>query len=84
MSPETLNLIERFHLDSVGCGISAIYHRANACTVLRREALQTRPIAQQSGGICFGEKTPVETARGVAANVAAVREWDSNGTNFRL
>ena len=82
VSPETLNLIERFHLDSVGCGISAIYHRANACTVLRREALQTRPIAQQSGGICFGEKTPVDTARGVAANVAAVREWDSNGTNF--
>ena len=82
MSSETFNLIERFHIDSVGCGISALYHRANACTVLRREALRTRPTEKHCGGICFGEKTPVETARSVAANVAAVREWDSNGTNF--
>ncbi|HBU36665.1 MAG TPA: hypothetical protein DEB70_02555, partial [Planctomycetaceae bacterium] len=82
VSPETFSLIERFHIDSVGCGISAIHHRANACTVLRSEALRTRPSAQQVGGICFGEETPVETARSVAANVSAVREWDSNGTNF--
>ena len=82
MSPETFSLIERFHIDSVGCGISAIHHRANSCTVLRCEALRTRPSAHHIGGICFGEETPVETARSVAANVSAVREWDSNGTNF--
>ena len=50
--------------------------------MLRCEALRTRPSAHQIGGICFGEETPVETARSVAANVSAVREWDSNGTNF--
>ena len=82
MSTATFELVERFHLDSVGCAISAIHHRANACTVLRREALQTLPAAQHSGGICFGDQKLVETARSVAANVAAVREWDSNGTNF--
>lgn len=82
MSTDTIELVERFHLDSVGCAISAIHQRANACTVLRHEALKTRPAAQNLGGICFGDSTNVDTARSVAANVAAVREWDSNGTNF--
>jgi len=82
VSTATIELVERFHLDSVGCAISAIHQRANACTVLRREALTTRPAAQNIGGICFGDSTKVDTARSVAANVAAVREWDSNGTNF--
>lgn len=82
VSTATIELIERFHLDSVGCAISAIHQRANACTVLRREALKTRSPAQDIGGICFGDSTNVDTARSVAANVAAVREWDSNGTNF--
>ena len=50
--------------------------------MLRREALKTRPAAQDIGGICFGDPTIVDSARSVAANVAAVREWDSNGTNF--
>ena len=82
MSTATLELVDRFHLYSFGCAISAIHLRANACTVLRREALQTLPAAQHSGGICFGDQKLVETARSVAANVAAVREWDANGTNF--
>lgn len=82
ISPATLTLVERFHVDSVGCAISAIHHRANACTVLRHEALQTKPTDTSSGGLCFGASTSVNTAKSVAANVAAVREWDSNGTNF--
>jgi 2-methylcitrate dehydratase len=82
ISLETLGLLERFHLDSVGCAISAIHHRANACTVLRDEALRTKPAGTSKGGICFGASNPVETAKSVAANVSAVREWDSNGTNF--
>ena len=82
ISLETLDLLERFHLDSVGCAISAIHHRANACTVLRDEALRTKPAGTSKGGICFGSSNPVDTAKSVAANVSAVREWDSNGTNF--
>ena len=82
VSPETLALTERFHIDSVGCGVSALHHHANACTVLRRESLQTRPTTAQKGGICLGAHVAVDTVRSVGANVAAVREWDSNGTNF--
>ncbi len=31
---------------------------------------------------CFGSKVWVHTEKAIAANVAAVREWDSNGTVF--
>ena len=39
----TRGTLERFHADSVGCGVSALAHGANAPTVLRREALDTPP-----------------------------------------
>ena len=78
----TLDLLERFHLDSVGCGVSAIAAAANAPTVLRREALAAPPAHGSRGGICLGAATPCAVEKAVAANVSAVREWDSNGTNF--
>ncbi|MFM7290929.1 MAG: MmgE/PrpD family protein [Planctomycetia bacterium] len=78
----TLDLVERFHLDSVGCGVSALAHRANAPTVLWREAQATRPAAGSAGGICLGSPRPCAVEKAVAANASAVREWDSNGTNF--
>jgi len=78
----TLRLLERFHLDSVGCGVSAIAAAANAPTVLRREALSTPPMEGSRGGICFGSRKRCLVERAVAANASAVREWDSNGTNF--
>ncbi len=82
IGPATLALLERFHLDSVGCGVSAIAHGANAPTVLRREALAAPPAAGSRGGICFGDERPCAVEKAVAANASAVREWDSNGTNF--
>jgi 2-methylcitrate dehydratase len=78
----TLRLLERFHLDSVGCGVSAVARRANAPTVLRREALATPPLVGSRGAVCFGSPRRCLTERAVAANASAVREWDSNGTNF--
>ncbi len=78
----TLDRVEQFHLDSVGCGVSALSQRANAPTVLRREALDTSPSAGSRGGICLGSARPVAVEKAVAANASAVREWDSNGTNF--
>ena len=78
----TLDLLERFHLDSVGCGVSALALRANAPTVLRTEALATPPAGGSRGGICFGSAQPCAVEKAVAANASAVREWDSNGTNF--
>ena len=50
----TMRLLERFHLDSVGCGVSAIAAGANAPTVLRHEALATPPMAGSRGAVCFG------------------------------
>ncbi|MFM8495751.1 MAG: hypothetical protein ACKOEM_09515, partial [Planctomycetia bacterium] len=82
IGPDTLTLLERFHLDSVGCGVSAIAHAANAPTVLRWEALASPPVVGSRGGICFGDSRPCAIEKAVAANASAVREWDSNGTNF--
>jgi len=82
VSRATLDLLERFHLDSVGCGVSALAERANAPTVLRREAIGTAPAAGTTGAACFGSGRRCLTERAVAANSSAVREWDSNGTNF--
>ena len=78
----TLALLERFHLDSVGCGVSALALRANAPTVLRTEALASSPAVGSRGGVCFGAARPCAVEKAVAANASAVREWDSNGTNF--
>ena len=78
----TRGTLERFHADSVGCGVSALAHGANAPTVLRREALDTPPARGSRGGICFGSPQPCAVEKAVAANASAVREWDSNGTNF--
>ncbi len=78
----TLALLERFHLDSIGCGVSALAAGANAPAVLRREALASPPAAGSRGAICLGSLRPVAVEKGVAADCSAVREWDSNGTNF--
>ncbi len=82
VGPTTLDLLEGFHLDSVACGVSAVAAGANAPTVLRREALGTAPAAGTTGAVCFGSPRRCLTERAVAANASAVREWDSNGTNF--
>jgi 2-methylcitrate dehydratase len=71
--------IERFHLDSIACGVSALALGTNAPHVLRREALE---YAAARGVPLFGSRTPVMPEKAVVANSSAVREWDSNGTNF--
>ncbi len=73
--------VERFHRDSVACGVSALAARANAPTVLREEAMRYRCEASQ-GVPCFGSTVAVQPEKAVVANCSAVREWDSNGTNF--
>ena len=78
----TLERVEQFHLDSVGCGVSSLALFANAPTVLRSEAMATSPARGSRGAICFGASQPVAVEKAVVANASAVREWDSNGTNF--
>ncbi len=80
-----------FHTDAVLCGVSAIALGTNAPVLLRDEALQYRtagstvPWARHSvraGVPIFGSTADVAVEKAVVANCSAVREWDSNGTNF--
>lgn len=73
---------ERFHLDSVGCGLAALGINANAPRVLRNEALTYRVGEGEHGAYCFGSEVRVAPEKAVVANCAAVRELDANGTNF--
>lgn len=80
VAPVVVETCEQFHLDSIGCGISALALGANAPVVLRREALEYR--VPLGGAPCFGSRTLVAPEKAVLANCSAVREWDANGTNF--
>jgi len=68
-----------FHVDATFCGLSAIALGTNAPTVLRAEALE---YADAKGATIFGDRARVKPEKAVVANSSAVREWDSNGTNF--
>src|SRR3954467_1830976 len=95
-SPAVVERTAMFHTDAVICGVSALALGTNAPTVLRSEALeyQCGPAMRQSvlgsgrhpalrgGANAFGSGAELAVEKAIAANVAAVREWDSNGTNF--
>ena len=81
-SDAVLGKVEQFHIDSVACGVSALAARANAPTVLRQEAFDY-PAPRERGGVpMFGSTVTVAPEKAVLACSSAVREWDSNGTNF--
>jgi len=81
---EVLRRVEAFHTDSVVCGLSALALGTNAPTVLRAEALdyEVASSAKLPVAKVFGSNKRVSAEKAVAANVSAVREWDSNGTVF--
>ncbi len=68
-----------FFTDAVLCGLSAVAVKTNAPTVLRDEALSFQ---SATGATVFGSTVSVVPEKAILANCAAVREWDSNGTNF--
>ncbi len=68
-----------FHTDSVLCGLSAIALKTNAPTLFRAEAAE---YARPNGVPVFGSTQKVAPEKAIVANSSAVREWDSNGTNF--
>lgn len=77
-----LERTELFHADAVICGLSALACRTNAPTILRAEALDYAVAKLELGACVFGSSQRVQPEKAVVANGAAVREWDSNGTNF--
>jgi len=79
-APSVLERITLFHTDAVLCGLSAIALGTNAPTVLRDEALTYERAGCKT--TIFGSPTHVAPEKAIVANSAAVREWDSNGTNF--
>jgi len=89
-SEAVLDRTNLFLTDSVLCGLSALALGTNAPRVLREEALQYpveegSPLlgqAQRAGASVFGSSRDVAPEKAILANCAAVREWDSNGTNF--
>ncbi|MFG0284211.1 MAG: MmgE/PrpD family protein [Phycisphaerales bacterium JB039] len=92
-----LERTELFHADACLCGVSALALGTNAPTILRAEALQY-PSPQDApgpglgrsrrhGATVFGlgpdgKPARVKAEKAIVANSSAVREWDSNGTNF--
>jgi len=68
-----------FFTDAVLCGASALALCTNAPTLLRQEALR---YPSRKGVTVFGSRKAVAPEKAIVANCAAVREWDSNGTNF--
>ena len=68
-----------FFTDAVLCGASALALGTNAPTLLRQEALR---YPAKKGVPVFGSRKRVAPEKAIVANCAAVREWDSNGTNF--
>ncbi|MEC8320460.1 MAG: MmgE/PrpD family protein, partial [Planctomycetota bacterium] len=69
----------QFFADAAVCGLSAIALGTNAPLVLREEAAEY----PKAGGVTvFGSTAAVCPEKAIAANCSAVREWDSNGTNF--
>ncbi len=89
-SAAVLERTNLFFTDAVLCGLSALALKTNAPTILREEALQypvndaTKLIgkAKRPGATVFGSKAQVQPEKAIVANCSAVREWDSNGTNF--
>jgi len=78
-SPAVLDRVRLFHTDAVLCGLSALALGTNAPTLLRREALD---YPDGNGATVFGSSQRVKAEKAIVANSSAVREWDSNGTNF--
>jgi 2-methylcitrate dehydratase len=78
-APEVVARTIQFFTDSVVCGMSALALQTNAPTVLRKEALS---YLVDNGATVLGSDTSVSPEKAIVANCSAVREWDSNGTNF--
>ncbi len=86
-----------FFTDACLCGLSALALGTNAPVLLRQEAahyptppagfgtLAGVPWAKgcvRTGVPTFGSSQDVQVEKAIVANCSAVREWDSNGTNF--
>jgi len=81
-SEKALRQTERFFADATMAGVSAVALNTNAPRVLREEAMDY-PVKQgQRGATLLGSGAHLKPEKAIVANASAVREWDTNGTNF--
>lgn len=78
-SAAVLERTQMFFTDAVLCGLSALALETNAPTILAAEA---REYLDSNGATLLGSADRVKAEKAIVANGSAVREWDSNGTNF--
>jgi 2-methylcitrate dehydratase len=78
-SDAVLERTRLFHTDALLCGVSALALGTNAPTILAAEA---RGYPDPAGAAIFGSSSRCKPEKAIVANSSAVREWDSNGTNF--
>jgi len=78
-SPSVLERTQMFFTDAVLCGLSALAEKTNAPTILAAEA---REYLDPNGATLLGSVDRVKAEKAIVANGSAVREWDSNGSNF--
>ncbi len=78
-SVESLARVRLLHTDAVMCGASALALKTNAPTILRHEAFE---YPDHAGATPLGSAVRVKSEKAIVANASAMREWDSNGTNF--
>jgi len=81
-APAVIARLEQFHADSVACAVAALALKLNAPVLLREEALDHPAAGPAASASCFGDPRAVLPTKAVVANCSAVRELDSNGTNF--
>ncbi len=81
-SQKVIDRTELFHTDACLCGVSALALKTNAPTVLRNEALDYPVPSGKAGASVYGSSEKLFPEKAILANCSAVREWDSNGTNF--
>ena len=81
-SGTVLKRVELFHLDSIACGVAALASGLSAPWILREEALLYKAADPRFGASLLGSTDFVMPEKAVLANSSAVRELDSNGTNF--
>lgn len=97
-SEAVLRRTNLFFADACLCGVSALALGTNAPVLLRREAIEEYRVGRggfgslagvawakgcvRRGASVFGSPHDVAVEKAIVANGAAVREWDSNGTNF--
>ncbi len=78
-SQSVLDRVRLLHTDAVLCGASALALQTNAPVILKREALD---YLDSKGATPLGSNVRVKAEKAIVANSSAMREWDSNGTNF--